>query len=779
MYNKPMENKLTLSIHGLVDFILRKGDIDTRVFNNSSLAEGSRIHLRYQKIQDGDYLSEYPLKETIQFEGFLITLEGRADGIIKGGKRPIIDEIKSTVVPLEEFYESQGEWHLGQAICYGYLYALEQEYDEIEIRLTYISQQDDSKMIKTFYFSYADLERKVESYLHEYLIFYRKCLEHQRLRDESIKTLEFPYPSFRKGQRELSKYVYSVCKDGGTFFFEAPTGTGKTISTLYPAIKTFPDGKNEKIFYLSAKNQTKGVALEAIRQMILKGLHIKAILLSSKEAMCQCEAKMCNPDACPFAKDYYTKLRSAIDELMDLEIYSSEEMKEFALKKMMCPFELQLDYSLICDVVICDYNYLFDPLVYLKRFFDESNVPYFALIDEAHNLAERSLDMYTAELKKGDFALLQKLFKVYKHPKFKRLLKKILQYFDSFDTEKEYHLFEDSISEDFIVLLQDYFKVSQDILKNFEEYVSDPFITCFRAVNRFLKIFEFNGENYKTYYLNKEENLILRCLDASSFLKETIENIRGGIFFSATLTPMEYYVSRLGGDLSCPTMKLPSPFPKDNLLLLVRGDISTRYNDRKKSYRHIVESILALTNEKTGNYFVFFPSYQYMEDVLNIYPQTNQEIIVQTREMDLISKDLFLSKLKENPTKTTIAFAVLGGSFSEGIDLTGNRLIGVIVVGVGLPMVCYERNMMKEYYENIGVSGFDYAYTNPGMNKVMQAAGRVIRTSTDVGVVLLIDDRFLTNKYQDLFKVEWSHYIPCYSDDEIRALTRRFWDRHE
>lgn len=775
-----MEKKLDLSIHGLVDFLLRKGDIDSRIFNNSSMSEGSRIHLRYQKIQDGNYLSEYYLCQTLSFEGYLITLQGRADGIIIGGSVPIIDEIKSTVAPLEEFFESQGEWHLGQAICYAYLYALEIDCDKVEIRLTYISQVDDSKLFKNFSFTLETLKQKVETYLHEYLIFYQKILDHQEKRDLSIINLPFPYEEFRPKQKELSKFVYSVCKEGGTFFFEAPTGTGKTISTLYPSIKTMPLGLNEKIFYLSAKNQTKIVAFEAIKLMISKGLDIKAIVLSSKEMLCQSEKKMCNPDDCPFAIGYYTKLKNALDELLTKEnISTSENILDYAIKHQMCPFELQLDYSILCDVIICDYNYLFDPLVYLKRYFDEAKVPYFALIDEAHNLAERSLDMYTAELKKGSFALLLELFKVHKHPKFKRTLRKVLKMMNSFEDENDYNVFENGIDEDFIYLLQDYFKACQDILKNHEEFVSDTFLICFRDVNRFLKIYEFYGEHYKSYYDKKEGSVFLRCLDASSFLKDTIKKLRGAIYFSATLTPMNYYINRLGGENNSPTMKLPSPFPKKNLLLLVRADISTRYNVRHKSYKKIVESILCVTKQKVGNYFVFFPSYQYLQDVLDIFQKDEDiELVVQTKEMDAIEKESFLSKFKENPLKTTIAFALLGGSFSEGIDLTGDRLIGVIVVGVGLPGICFEKDMMKEYYNNQGVNGFDYAYTNPGMNKVMQAAGRVIRTSSDVGVVLLIDDRFLTSKYQDLFKVEWSHFIACYSSEEVENYTKRFWDYH-
>lgn len=773
-----MSKNLYLSVHTLVDFLLRSGDIDSRIFNNTAMVEGTRIHLRYQKMQEGNYLSEVKLSGLINFDDYEITLEGRADGIIIGGQRVIIDEIKSTVANLDEFYESQGEWHLGQAICYAYLYALEHDENQMEVRLTYISQQDDSKLFKNFVYSFDELENKVLSLIEEYLIFYKRQEYHIELRNKSAANLEFPYGEFRAGQRDLSKYVYSVCRDGGEFFFEAPTGTGKTISTLFPAVKTFPDDKNEKIFYLSAKNQTKEVALNAIKKMIEKGLVLRSILVSSKETLCQCDAKTCNPDECIFAKGYYSKLRNALNELMEEDkIHDTESILEYAVKNTMCPFELQLDYSLLCDVIICDYNYLFDPLVHLKRYFEESNRPYFALIDEAHNLAERSLDMYSADLCEDDFLLLQKIFRPYKHPKFKRAMKKVLKAFTTYKTEEEYYIFDGELDDSMLSALEDYFKVSQDVLKNHTEYVSNHFIECFRKVNRFLKIYEYLNETYKIYYQTDVSTLYLRCLDASMFLASTINKIRGAVYFSATLTPLPYYINRLGGNEDVPTMKLPSPFSKKNLLLLVRGDISTRYKEREYSYHKIVDSIVSLVKQKVGNYLVFFPSYQYLNDVLKLYPE-GDNIIVQTKEMDRLEKDIFLNNFKKNPDKTTIGFAVLGGSFSEGIDLTDDKLIGAVIVGVGLPGISFERNMMKEYYDSKEESGFDYAYTNPGMNKVMQAAGRVIRTKDDVGVVLLIDERFLSRKYQELFKVEWSHYIDVYSEKEIEAYASRFWDNH-
>lgn len=773
-----MVKNLILSIHTLVDFVLRTGDIDSRVFNNASMSEGTRIHMRYQSIQDGNYLKEVPLSGMLFVDDYNVKLIGRADGIIINGERVIIDEIKSCVVDLNDFYKEHGSWHLGQAICYAYLYALENQQNEMEIRLTYISQKDDKRMFKRFVYSIQELKTSVMFYIEEYLKLYKRIEQHILLRNISAENFTFPYGEYRKGQKEVAKYVYSVAREGGTLFFEAPTGIGKTISTLFPLVKAFPLHEIEKVFYLSAKNQSKEVALNACRLMRDKGLDIKTVLISSKESMCQCEARMCNPDECIFAKGYYSKLKDALGELLDLnKPLTSEDIVIYGKANDMCPFELQLDYSTLCDIIICDYNYVFDPLVYLKRYFEEKAPNYFVLVDEAHNLAERSLEMYSASLIKNDFVLLKKLFKRNRHPKFKNALNKLIKKFDAYISEDDYTLLEDDFLDDIIPTLDNYFKKSQDVLKNYEFYVSNLFIDCFREVNRFIKISEFYGENYQIYFDKNQGMFILKCLDASAFLNKSIKQLKGGVFFSATLTPLPYFIKRLGGENNAPRLKLESPFDKKRFLLLVRGDVSTLYKNRSSSYAKIVSSIKAFIANKIGNYLVFFPSYQYLNEVLKLLMQENLHvnIISQTMNMGKKEKDIFLNQFHENPSTTTLGFAVLGGSFSEGIDLPHDRLIGAIIIGVGLPLVCLERNLIKEYYNKHDENGFDYAYTNPGMNKVMQAAGRVIRTKDDVGTVLLIDQRFLTNKYQTLFKAEWSHYIDVYSDEEIIHYTKKFW----
>ena len=775
-----MEN-IVLSVHQLVDFLLRKGDIDSRVFNADTMLEGTRIHLRYQSIQDGNYQSEVPLEASIDYEDYHFILQGRADGIIKTNDRYIIDEIKSTNDDLDHFYMSQGEWHLGQAICYAFMYLKMHLLDEIGVRLTYISQIDNHKMIKDFVFSNITIFQKVENYIKDYVKFYSLIANHKLYRIKTSEELTFPFENYREGQREVAKYVYKVASDGGLFFFEAPTGTGKTMSTLFPSVKTFKDNINDKIFYLSAKNQGKQVAHDAMKILTRHGLDAYSIVLSSREQMCQCDKQKCNPDDCPFAKGYYDKINIVIELILKNEkCINRDTILNYSLLYGICPFECQLDVSNYCDVIICDYNYVFDPLVYLKRFFDDYKKPYFALIDEAHNLAERTKSMYTIALETDKLIALKTSFKHYRTITLKKAINRLLLDIDNInDKNNQYNMLNQDYPLKFYNDLETLFSSMQDILKDHNEYVNDEFDEVFKMVIRFIKIHDFIDENFVFYIENNYGNSLcyIRLVDPSKIIKNTLKKIRGSVIFSATLTPIDYYINTLGGNNETPYLRLNSPFEQKNLCLLVRNDISTTYKDREKSYSYIAESIKAVIRAKIGNYLVFFSSYQYLNNVLEYYQIEDEKVIIQDKDMNINQREEFLANFKDNPTSTTIGYAVLGGVFSEGIDLIHDRLIGAIIVGVGLPQVSFERDLIKNHYDNLGISGFDYAYTNPGKNKVMQAAGRVIRSELDKGVVLLIDQRFTYLKYKDMFKTEWSHYKIVRSSNDITSILNDFWSK--
>lgn len=774
--------EIVLSVHGLIDFLLRRGSIDNRIYNNASMAEGSRIHLRYQRIQNGDYYSEVPLEIVYQKDEFIFKISGRADGII-ADKIPIIDEIKTTVIDLEEFYEEQKDWHLGQAKVYAYMYAKERNLEYIKVRLTYISQGHESKMIKNFAYQIDELEEFFSSLLDQYLSFYRPISKHNDLKMETSASLSFPFESYRKGQRELSKFVYGTIINEDTLFIEAPTGIGKTMSTLFPSVKTFSSGETEKIFYLSAKAIAKDVAYEAMNKLIKNGLVARTIKLTSKDKMCQTGHKKCNPDNCPFTINYYDKLIDVLSQIIkNEEIIDEKVINRYANNNSMCSFELQLDASLFCDVIICDYNYFFDPLAYLKRYFDNNYVPYVALIDETHNLVDRSRDMYSSDFDYHKLKLLQKQFKAYSHPKMKRIMKKVCSTFEKEVEEgQEYIIKKPNFSEEFYMYIDSLFRNMQDVLKNYPEYCTDLFLDVFRMTNEFLKISEFIGNGFRTYIVNKNDNIIARikCLDSSSLIAKTLKKIRSAIFFSATLTPLDYYVKCLGGNEDTPVMKLESPFESDHCLAIVRSDISTRYKDREYSYEEIARSIEEMIKGKKGNYLVFFSSYSYLENVAS-FLQSNEEVlyIQQTRTMNEQEKSKFLSHFDVENNITIVGLAVLGGAFSEGIDLVGDKLIGAVIVGVGLPQISFECDLIKEYYDQIEMNGYDYSYVNPGINKILQAAGRVIRSENDRGIVMFIDDRYKQKKYKEVLSRQYKNAKYVYSRNQIKEIVEEFWKRN-
>ena len=776
---------IVLSVHGLVDFLLRSGNIDNRIFNNASMAEGTRIHLRYQQIQNNNYISEEELSCEVIVDDFRFLLSGRADGIIIGKKFPIIDEIKSTVIELEKFYEENKNWHLGQAKVYAYMYAKENSLDTMGVRLTYISQKDDEdKLLMNFTYSFLELEEYVTNLCVDYLSFYRMIDLHKNQVKISSDALEFPYGEYRLGQRELAKYVYGTILNDDTLFIEAPTGIGKTISTLFPAIKSIAKCGTEKIFYLSAKAMAKEVAFDASKLMISKGLDAKVIKLNSKEKMCFTGEHRCNPDECPFTIGYYDKLRTILTEIVQNEsIINDEIIYKYANRYQVCPFELQLDVSLFCDVVICDYNYVFDPIVYLKRYFEISKTNYVALIDETHNLVDRSREMYSTTLELDEFVAVQKKLRKFKHPKFKRALKKIIVYLNDIkECDDEYMIQEGDFDPYFYELLMNYFRQCQDILKNYPDVNYDIFIDNFRNVNRFLKISEFIGKGFTTYYQKSEDNLfaIIKCVDSSSLVKDTLRKLKASIFFSATLTPIEYYVNCLGGNEDTPVMKLESPFPKENCLTLVRTDLSTRYKDRINTYQKIADTIDLVINKKVGNYLVFFSSYQYLEEVYSRMNFKNDiRYIKQTRDMEDRDKDKFLSFFELDPSKTTVGFAVLGGIFSEGIDFYSDKLIGAIVVGVGIPQISFERDLIKEHFDSEEINGYEYAYVNPGITKIIQAAGRVIRSENDKGIIVFIDDRFTQYKYRNILKKQYKNNEFVNNERQIDYLLEQFWKKNK
>lgn len=774
-----MVKSFTLSVHELVDFLLRTGDIDNRINNATTMNEGTLIHALYQSRQGNNYLSEYPLREDFKVNDYVITLEGRADGIIDLGNSAVVDEIKSTIAPLEEYYKENEAWHLGQAKCYALMYAHEKGYSSVSIKLTYIHQLDKSQMVKTYDFLTSELENDINALFNEYIDFFEIIYNKKIARNESAKTIAFPYDSFRDGQKDLAKYSYGVAKNGGILFAEAPTGIGKTISTLYPSVKSFAETENDKVFYLTAKSSGKDMAFNAAKLLIEKGLKASCIEIIAKDKVCFCKGKACNPDECPFAKGYYSKIREIVKgAVLSRNIFSTEEIISIAKEHAVCPFELQLDLSLYNDLIVCDYNYFFDPMVYLKRFFDKDATNNLVLVDEAHNLVERGRSMYSASFDSYKYRVVKKSLRHFEHKKLKTAQSRMTKLFNSFEDFPLGSTRIQMLTKTQINAINAYLLACNDVNKNHHSVVTDEFKDFYLELNKFIKLLDFYDETFALYVTKKNQKdvkISLFCIDPSAHLERTLNQVRSKIIFSATLSPSDYYIDMIGGKKNDPILSLSSPFDKNNLKLMVAPHISIRYKNRKDTVETVSEYIKELISHKVGNYFVYVPSYEYLESLIPFLSDEAFDLMVQEKDMSEEEKESFLSCFVDKPKKTMVGLAVIGGAFSEGIDLVGERIIGVAVVGVGLPQLCFERDLIRDYFNKVENSGYEYAYVSPGINKVMQAIGRVIRSESDRGVALLIDDRYLTEEYHELFKNTYSNYEVVTCIEDIKEQVENFW----
>ena len=754
-------NKIIIreSVRNLVEFCLKKGNIDNRFAGGARATEGIRAH---QKLQDDNskiyenYEKEVYLTYEFEMDKSLITIEGRSDGIIIQKDRTIIEEIKSTYKSFA-YIDDSNEVHWAQAKVYALIYGKQNKLQEIYIRLSYM--QLETSEVKSFEkkFNIQELENFTLKILEEYEEFNVLISQQKSIRDDSIKILEFPFEKYREGQRKLISISYQTIKEKEMLFTQAPTGIGKTISTIFPAVKALGQGLGKRIIYLTAKTINKEVAQDTFEKLRQEGLGFKSITITAKEKICINETFDCNPEKCIYAKDYYNKVKNVISYILkNEERISSEILKKYAEKYRVCPFELSLDLSLYCDGIIGDYNYIFDPRASLGRVLEsKGNI---VLIDEAHNLIDRARNMYSASLSKNQILKCKKLSKG-KLNKLHSVLDKINNYFIDLRNECDHKevewFYEGESPKELNKYLQLYLKESEEILvrgNKFDGY--EDILQLYFDVNAFVSTMQLYDENYITCMGKEmqELKLTLYCVNPAKNLKEYLSKCYSVIFFSATISPIKYYISMLGGHDATYRLKLPSPFKKENLKIHV-SPINIRYTHRKRTLEFVKDKICDFTNEQMGNYIVFSPSYAYMEllwDEMIKLNLTQFELIKQKQNMSEDEKSESLKNFKTH--NNLLMFCVLGGMFSEGIDLPGEQLIGAIIIGVGYPMIDMKNEIIKEFYKD---EGYDYAYVFPGINKVQQAAGRVIRTETDTGRVLLIDDRYITNKYKMLLPNEW------------------------
>lgn len=758
-----MKDKIIIkdSVRGIIEYILKQGSIDDRYTGSTRALEGTLAHQKLQSNNEkiySNYKKEVKLQKEFQIDNVILIVDGRADGIIIEGKDVYIEEIKSTMKSLILIDEDYNELHWAQAKFYAYIYSKQNTLNNIKVRLSYFNLETEE--VKSFdrEFNIEDLESFVFEIINEYKKWVLLKSELLTIRNESIKSLKFPFDNYRKGQKELAIACFNTIKEKAVLFAQAPTGIGKTISTIFPAVKSLGESRGDRIVYLTAKTITRTVAEESVKKLKDKSLKCKSITLTAKEKICFKEKSSCNPENCEYALNYYDKVNNVIFNILKEEdTFTREKIEEYAKKEKLCPFELSLDLSLWCDLIICDYNYAFDPRARLKRFFEDDVGNNVLLVDEGHNLVDRSRSMFSAEIYKDKILKASKVIKG-KAPNLFKALNAINKYLIEIRKELQEaevnSLYKKDEYKDLYKLLRIFMKECDEYLvksANTEGY--DEIKDLYFEIRAFISISELYSKEYVTLVeINKNDVKIkLFCVNPSKNLSKIVQGSYSTIIFSATLTPINYYIDLLGGDDKSYRMKLPSPFKKENLKIYGKP-LNMRFKHRENNIDTVCNLIYNFKEEEMGNYMVFLPSYQYLNKIFERYKELygDKNIICQGEVLTEEQRELFLNIFKID--SNILAFCVIGGVFSEGIDLPGKRLIGSIIVGVGFPKISNEGDIIKDYYEE---KGFDYAYIYPGINKIMQAAGRVIRTETDKGRILLIDDRYYTLKYRSLLPREW------------------------
>ncbi|MBI3880685.1 MAG: ATP-dependent DNA helicase [Verrucomicrobia bacterium] len=764
---------LTVSVRELVEFACRTGDLGGRgEFTGASRAlAGTRGHQRVQQARPEGYEKEVPLACVLEADGFTLEIKGRVDGRWRGACAPWLEEIKTIA----------GKWdgeadplHWAQGKIYAAIWCAAEKIPSLEVRLTYLELDSGHVTTLRESFSDAQLAEFFARVTGEYVAWLGEQFCWAGTRDESIRALAFPFAEYRAGQREFAVAAYRTLARGGRLFAEAPTGIGKTISVIFPATKAMAEGHFSKLFYLTAKTSGRAVAEQAVADLRRGGLRLRAVTLTARDKICFGERKPCDAAECPFARGYYDRVKPALRDALGRESLTREVIEEVARRHEVCPFELSLDAATWCDAIIADYNYVFDPAVNLRRFFEDGPGDYAFLVDEAHNLVERGREMFSAELRAAPLAAVRRAI-TEELPACGRALGKIASFAKKFAAENPASR---DLPQELPELLKKFLALAEAWLaQNRPAPFRDELLQLYFEAHRFVRTAEGFDENYVLLAGPGDDwRLRLFCLDPSKRLAEALARGRAAVMFSAPLSPLDFFRRLLGGGAGDGTLQLPSPFPPENFGVLIEDTVRTDFKSRAASAAAVAESIAAFLAARRGNYLVFFPSYSYLEAVRPLVEArlTGARFLVQRGGMSDAERASFLAEFDAEHDQTLAGFAVLGGAFGEGIDLTGERLIGAVLVGVGLPQVGPEREWMRQHFAERGEDGFAFAYRFPGVNRVVQAAGRVIRSETDRGAVLLIDARWREENYAALLP-SWWRVRRVRGAAEIARAAENFW----
>jgi len=775
-----MKTHLAIGVRELVEFVLRSGDLKVEFTGASRAADAIKLHQKIQYSRPADYAPEVAIAHQVETPELVLSVAGRIDGVFEGAAVPIIDEIKTTRRRPEDCLREENPLHWGQAKVYAFLYARQHDLNDIAVQLTYARLDTGASREVRRYFTRAELQSFFEDLVKRYLQWATLITHWHHRRDDAIRHLAFPFNDYRPGQREMVDAVLRSIQDGGRIFIQAATGIGKTMAVLFPAVRAIGGRACAKVFYLTARTTTRMAAEKALNELRARGLRVKSLTLTAKEKVCFSPDRACHPEECDVARGHYDRLPAARRTVFEEDAWTREAVAATAQKFQVCPFDFSLDLSRWADLIICDYNYAFDPKAYLRHFFLEQPDNYVFLIDEAHNLVDRSREMFSAEIRKQPFLDLRRKVKG-SLPAVHRCLGKINSWMLT-----ARHLTEAagaptadrSAPNALYPLLGDFMTAAEKWLeKNLKSVFREELLERYFETGGFLRVADQFNESYAACYeaLSSDLRLKLFCIDPSRQIGEALTRCRAAVFFSATLTPLDYFQTMLASE-SAEALSLPSPFPAENLVVFVADRLSTYYRHRDRTKSEVARILHRLVEPRAGNYLLFFPSYQYLRLVLEAFQSAhpNIEVIVQQPGMSEQHRESFLARFETDNPRTLVGFAVMGGIFGEGIDLVGTRLSGAAVVGVGLPAVGLERELIRAYFAERLEQGFEYAYLYPGINRVLQAAGRVIRSETDRGVVLLIDQRYGSEHYLALLPEDWRTQ-PIRDPDDFASGLHRFW----
>jgi DNA excision repair protein ERCC-2 len=780
-----LKKVLKIAVRDLVAYALRSGDLAFEFLSSARPVEAIRIHQKIQQSRPENYQAEVAVSHHIDTELFTLAIGGRVDGIYRDSNSILIEEIKTTSRSLDQYEHHENPIHWGQVKSYAYIFAKDHSLSEIDAQLTYF--QMDTGEIRNFrkHYTTDELESFFQNLVATYLQWAETIVGWKISRDDSIHKLKFPFTAYRRGQREMAVSVYRTIRNENQLLLQAATGIGKTMASVFPAVKAIAEGISTKIFYLTARTTGRIAAEKALDELRQKGLKLKSLTITAKDKICFNPDSACNPEECEFARGHYDRVNVALKDIFLQDAFTRETIEQAAGFHQICPFEFSLELSLWADCIICDYNYAFDPRVFLRRFFLEGAGDFSFLIDEAHNLVDRSREMFSAEIFKQPLLDVRRVVRRELPQVYKSLGKinswmikarKICEESGPARHEKE-------PPDSLFPSLRKFLLITERWLgRNIKAAYREELLDLYFKISGFMRVAEQFDESYVTCFekVKNDFKVKLFCVDPSIQLKDALNRCKAAVFFSATMTPMPYFHQILGCDESANHLFLNSPFPSENFRLLISDRISTLYRQRESTKKQISREIRTFIDQKKGNYLVFFPSYEYLQMVYEIYKAdcAESDHIFQTPSMSENERDAFLQRFSRNNSKSLVGFAVLGGIFGEGIDLVGERLSGAVVVGVGLPGICLERELIREYFADTLKAGFEFAYQYPGINRVLQAAGRVIRSETDRGAVLLIDQRYATYRYRSLLGKQWET-TKVRDHRQVAEELKKFWTAAE